>query len=147
MKKFYVFFLIFILFTFHVYAKGQKEDQPSSEVKAQGGYPLRVVDDLDNELTLEKQPERILSGTLMTDEMLLCFESLFHLNRTFTELQCGQFSIPFKIVFTKLDILDRKSHALYRPSEAPLCITYIQSEDFDCFLIFLLRVRKQSAVK
>ena len=73
MKKFYVFFLIFILFTFHVYAKGQKEDQPSSEVKAQGGYPLRVVDDLDNELTLEKQPERILSGTLMTDEMLLGF--------------------------------------------------------------------------
>lgn len=59
MKKFYVFFLVSFLFTLNLYAETQE------------GYPLKAVDDLGNELVLEKQPSRILSGTLMTDEILL----------------------------------------------------------------------------
>jgi iron complex transport system substrate-binding protein len=44
-----------------------------------GGYPLSIVDDLGNTVVIRQKPERILSGALFADELLLSIARKEHI--------------------------------------------------------------------
>ncbi len=63
---------LFILTPIFVFAEGEYENGikvVTGEVSS--NYPMEVIDDLGNKVVLQSKPSRILSGTLMTDEILL----------------------------------------------------------------------------
>lgn len=70
--RFFTYFLLFIM-TFFVFTgcNGKDENTASHETAKSTTYPLTVTDGLDNEVVLKAKPQRIVSVTLMTDELLL----------------------------------------------------------------------------
>ncbi len=65
----------FLLLSGFAFCEGQYEGGTkvvsTGSVDVSKNYPLEVVDDLGNKIVLKSKPVRILSGTLMTDEILL----------------------------------------------------------------------------
>lgn len=64
-----------LFFSGFVFSQGQYENTArgitAGSVETSKNYPMEVVDDLGNKVVLKSKPVRILSGTLMTDEILL----------------------------------------------------------------------------
>ena len=62
--------LLSLAFIFSAAAEGAKET-PSTTQGAVAGYPLTVIDDSGAELTFEAPPQRIVSLTVFTDDVLV----------------------------------------------------------------------------
>lgn len=53
------------------FCAGEVEQQETVTFPSTGEYPMIVVDDLGKSVTIEHKPHRIISSTLMTDEIIL----------------------------------------------------------------------------
>lgn len=69
MKKFWWLVLVFVL-VLSVGCASQVKEQKTTELVAPG-YPLVLTDATGNTITLNKKPEKIVSLTLVSDELLL----------------------------------------------------------------------------
>ena len=63
-------FIIFSIALLLIISTGLVIGEGSYEVET-GAYPIKITDDLGNTLTLNSKPQKIASGTLLTDEILL----------------------------------------------------------------------------
>ena len=66
-----VLFTVFLGFTATLFAQGEYENTDFKTLKTDNGFPVSITDDLNNTVKIASKPERILSVSLMTDEVLL----------------------------------------------------------------------------
>lgn len=71
MKRMDVLILIIVTLFFLGGCHEEKERKKEEALSSVGGFPLKVVDYRGNELMLKKKPEKIVSMTLASDEILL----------------------------------------------------------------------------
>lgn len=66
-----VLLTVFSGFTATLFAQGEYENTDFKTLKTDNGFPVSITDDLNNTVKIASKPERILSVSLMTDEVLL----------------------------------------------------------------------------
>ncbi len=77
-NRFFLLLIILVLFCIQGFAAGRREQTEgapgggdSAEVTASGSYPLDMEDDTGHAIRLERKPQRIISLTAFTDDILL----------------------------------------------------------------------------